>query len=50
MKLVVLTILVPVEQKDFLYKEITEQTNGTAQMEWGEDAVYALIDKTVQIF
>ena len=47
---VVLTILVPVEQKDFLYKEITEQTNGTAQMEWVEDAVYALIDKTVQIF
>lgn len=47
---VVLTILVPVEQKNFLYKEITEQTNGTAQMEWGEDAVYALIDKTVQIF
>ena len=47
---VVLTILVPVEQKDFLYKEITEQTNGTAQMEGGEDAVYALIDKTVQIF
>lgn len=47
---VVLTIFVPVEQKDFLYKEIIEQTNGTAQMEWGEDAVYALIDKTVQIF
>lgn len=47
---VVLTILVPLEQKDFLYKEITEQTNGTAQMEWGEDAVYALIDKNVQIF
>lgn len=47
---VVLTILVPVEQKDFLYKEIIEQTNGTAQMEWGEDAVYALIDKTIQIF
>ena len=47
---VVLTILVPVEQKDFLYKEIIEQTNGTAQMEWGEDAVYELIDKTVQIF
>lgn len=47
---VVLTILVPLEQKDFLYREITEQTNGTAQMEWGEDAVYALIDKTVQIF
>mgnify|MGYP000832407301 FL=1 len=40
---VVLTILVPVEQKDFLYKEITEQTNGTAQMEWGEDAVYACL-------
>lgn len=47
---VVLTILVPLEQKDFLYKEITEQTNGTAQMEWGEDAAYALIDKTVQTF
>ena len=47
---VVLTILVPVEQKDFLYKEITEQTNVTSQMECGEDAIYALIDKTVQIF
>ena len=33
---VVLTILVPLEQKDFLYKEITEQTNGTAQMEWAK--------------
>lgn len=47
---VTLTILVPAEQKESLPKEITELTNGTVQMEWGEDCVYALIDKNVVIF
>ncbi len=47
---VVLTILVPLEQCDSVIKAITEQTNGGAQMEWGETVIYALIDKNVEIF
>ena len=47
---VALTILVPIGQKKSLYKEIVEQTNGAAKLEWGETCVYAVIDKDVQIF
>ena len=47
---VALTILVPISQKESLYKEIVEQTNGAAKLEWGETCVYAVIDKDVQIF
>jgi uncharacterized YigZ family protein len=45
-----ITILVPTEQRESLAKEITEQTNGTARLEWGDDAVYAVIDKEVILF
>ena len=45
-----ITVLVPVEQRQELAKAVTEQTNGSAQLEWGEDAVYAVIDKEVEIF
>lgn len=41
------TILVPTVQKESVYKSIVEQTNGTAEMEWGEDAAYAVIDREV---
>ena len=47
---VAITVLIPLEQKQEIVKEITEQTNGCAEMEWGEDTVYAVIDKEVQIF
>ena len=47
---VTLTILVPMQQKEYLYKEIVEQTNGAAQLEWGDSCVYAVIDKDVHIF
>jgi uncharacterized YigZ family protein len=47
---VILTILVPLEQCEQITKEITEQTSGTARMEWGEDCIYAQIDKNVVIF
>lgn len=47
---VTLEILVPEEKKESLPKEITEQTNGSARMEWGGDCIYALIDKEVVIF
>jgi uncharacterized YigZ family protein len=45
-----LTILVPTDQLTSLPKAITEQTNGTARLEWGEDAIYAVIDKEVVLF
>jgi uncharacterized YigZ family protein len=47
---VVLTILVPLDQQESLAKAITEQTNGTAQMEWGDEAIYAVVDKEVILF
>lgn len=47
---VVMTVLVPAGQYESLPKQITEQTNGTARMEWGEEAVYAVIDKKVSLF
>lgn len=47
---VTMTVLVPVSDKEKLVKEITEQTNGSAAMEWGADCVYAVIDKNVVIF
>lgn len=47
---VTMTILVPEEQKEILPKEITELTNGTAGLEWGNSCVYALIDKEVVFF
>lgn len=47
---VVMKVLVPKEQYESLPQKITEQTNGTAQMEWGKEAVYAVIDKKVILF
>ena len=47
---VTMTILVPMEQKETLPKEITELTNGSAGLEWGKTCVYALIDKEVVFF
>ena len=45
-----LTILVPMERKEQTYKEVVEQTNGAAQLEWQEDVVYALLGKEVVLF
>ena len=47
---VVLTVLIPLEQKDAFAKEIVEQTNGTAGLEWGDEAEYAVIEKEVVFF
>ena len=47
---VTLTILVPEEQKESLPKAITEQTNGTAQMQWQDACIYALMGKEVELF
>ena len=45
-----ITILVPKERKQEIEKAIIEQTNGTAQLEWGVEVVYAVMEKEVKIF
>lgn len=47
---VTLTVLVPVAQKEAVYKSIVEQTNGTACLEWDADIRYAEVDKQIMIF
>ncbi len=47
---VVMKVIVPKEQYESLPQKITEQTNGTAQMEWEKETVYAVIDKKVVLF
>jgi len=47
---VVLTILVPQVQKEDVYKDIVEKTNGAAGLDWGEDVVYASVDNDVLVF
>ena len=45
-----MTVLVPMERKEEIEKAVIEQTNGTAGLEWGDDTIYAVIDKQVQLF
>lgn len=47
---VVMTVLVPCERKEEIAKAITEQTNGTAGLEWGKEVVFALVEKNLKIF
>ena len=47
---VVMTVLVPSEQKDMIYKSVVEQTNGSVGLEWKESVIYAVIDKEVVVF
>ena len=45
-----MTVLVPLERKEEIEKAVIEQTNGTAGIEWGDETIYAVIDKQVKIF
>ena len=47
---VIIRVLVPVSQKNWLEKAVTEQTNGTARLTWEGEVIYAEIDKEVMIF
>lgn len=47
---VVITILVPLEDKERVEKDIVESTKGTALLEWKEDVLFATVDKEVLIF
>ena len=45
-----MTVLVPLERKEEIGKAVIEHTNGTARLDWGEETIYALIDKKVMLF
>lgn len=47
---VVLSVMIPLPMLQKVEKEITEKTSGSAKMEWGEEVVYAELDKDVKIF
>ena len=45
-----MTVLVPLERKEEIEKAVIEQTSGTARLEWGEEAIYGIVDKEVLLF
>lgn len=45
-----MTVLVPGERKEEIEKAIIEHTNGTAGLEWGDETIYAVMDKEVKLF
>ena len=47
---VIMTVLVPAERKAEIEKAVTEATNAAAELTWGDEAIYALVDKQVQLF
>ena len=47
---VLMNVLVPSERKTEIEKAIIEQTNGTAGLEWGDEVIFAVIEKNVKIF
>lgn len=44
---VVMTILVPSREREAIAKAITEATNGSAALDWGEELSYGISDKEV---
>lgn len=47
---VALTVLVPLLQKEAVYRSIVEQTNGGACLEWEDDVTYGVVDKQIILF
>lgn len=45
-----MTVLVPLERKEEIEKAVIEHTNGTARIEWGDETIYAVVDKNVELF
>ena len=45
-----MTVLVPFERKEEIEKAVIEHTNGAAGLEWGDETIYAVVDKQVQLF
>lgn len=47
---VTMTVLVPYERKQEIENAVTEATSGSAGLDWGDETIYALIDKQVKLF
>ena len=47
---VVMQVLVPISRKQEIEKAITEQTSGTAGLEWDDLVTFAIVDKKVELF
>ena len=47
---VTLILMIPSELQEKIEKEIIEVTSGNAHISWGEEVLYALIEKKVEIF
>ena len=45
-----MTVLVPLERKEEIEKAVIEHTNGAAVLEWGNETIYAIIEKEVTLF
>lgn len=45
-----MTVLVPGERREEIAKAVTEHTNGTAALEWGDEVIYAEFGKEVRLF
>lgn len=45
-----LQLMVPVESRQEVEKEIIETTSGSAQISWGETVLYAMVGKNLEIF
>lgn len=43
-------LMVPSECREETERDITEATNGSARLSWGEEVLYAIIEKKLQIF
>ncbi len=45
-----LSLMVPIEEVQSFEKKVTEATNGNADISWGEEVLYAIIEKNLKIF
>lgn len=45
-----LFLMVPVEEQEEVQKEIVEATSGNARISWGEEVLYAMVGKKLEIF
>ena len=43
-------LMVPKEQKEDFEKKVIEATNGNADISWGSEVLYAIVDKKLKIF
>lgn len=43
-------IVVPLEQKEFIEKELIEGTGGKASVQWEKEVIFAIIEKNLKIF